>query len=63
MTSPEDVNQVMELVRATFPNSKQIQVVGGALKYELPSQEVAHSMVFQFVAEMSHKLRVKLFVP
>lgn len=63
MTCPEYVIQAIELVRAAFPNSKQIHVVGGALKFELPSQEVSHSMVFRFVEEISQKFQVKLFVP
>eukprot|EP00210_Caulerpa_lentillifera_P003638 g3473.t1 len=58
ITIPGQVSLAAELVQKAFPSSQQTYVVAGTLKFELPSQTVSPSSVFQFVDDISGKIKV-----
>lgn len=49
MTKPQNVDAVRLLVLKRFPLATLTYSVSGTLKYELPSADVKHSDVFEFM--------------
>lgn len=52
MTKAPDVDAVSDLVTTRFPSATRTYSVGGTLKYELPSADVSHSEVFDFMESL-----------
>ncbi|GMH40482.1 hypothetical protein BSKO_08386 [Bryopsis sp. KO-2023] len=58
-TRPEYVAEACKLVNQTFPKATQTYSVGGTVKFELPSDHVATSNVFDFMESAKKQIKIE----